>query len=86
MSGPDRFPVVPGTPGLRKIRFADSRSNRGKRGSYRAYFGYFPDHGIVVLFTLYGKNEKSDLTAAGRKAATAIMIEIAELLEQGRIR
>ena len=35
LQGPDRHPVVAGTGGLRKIRFARPGGGRGKSGAYR---------------------------------------------------
>ena len=35
LEGPERYPVISGTGGLRKVRFARPGGGRGKRGSYR---------------------------------------------------
>ncbi|HEY7117367.1 MAG TPA: hypothetical protein VH475_12315 [Tepidisphaeraceae bacterium] len=44
-AAPDRWPVVSGTGGLRKVRFAKSKSNRGKSGSFRIRYVYFEEFG-----------------------------------------
>lgn len=44
MAGPERHPVVRGTGGLRKLRFACRDSNRSKRESFRVCFSYFPEY------------------------------------------
>src|SRR4051812_39093620 len=58
MACPDRWPVIEGTGGLRKIRFAAPGSNRGKSGAFRVCFVYFEEYGSVWLVTIFGKNEK----------------------------
>ncbi len=63
MSGPTRAPVVQGTGGLRKIRFAPPRWNIGKSGAVRVCYVYFDEWGIVLLVIAYSKNEKDSLTA-----------------------
>jgi hypothetical protein len=84
MAGPDANPVVRGTGGLRKIRFAEPGSNKGKSGAYRVGYVSFPKHGVVLLVTAWGKNEKTDLTAADRKAVAKMIADAESLLEQGK--
>jgi mRNA-degrading endonuclease RelE of RelBE toxin-antitoxin system len=82
MAGPDRQPVVPNSGGLRKIRFGRKDASQGKRGGLRIGYAYFPDNQIVLLITVYAKNESSDLSAADRKAIARIIGLIKEQLEQ----
>ena len=86
MAGPDRLPVVPNSGGLRKIRFGRKDASQGKRGGFRVGYAYFPDNQIVVLITVYAKNESSDLSAADRRAIAGIIGLIKEQLEQEIIR
>ncbi len=53
-------PVIKGTGGLRKIRFA--LPNRGKRGSVRVCYVDFVIEETIYLITVYSKKEKDDLT------------------------
>jgi len=85
MAGPNRCPVMPGAGRLRKIRFEDSHSNRGKSGAYRICYVYFEEYGSVWLVTLFGKNEKSNLTKADKNAIAKLIKEIEELLESGAL-
>jgi hypothetical protein len=55
LDGPSRHPVVSGTGGLRKIRFARPGEGRGKSSSYRACFACFLDNGVVDP-TIRGSN------------------------------
>jgi hypothetical protein len=54
--------LIPGTGGLRKLRFAPPSWRAGKRGAARVVYAYVVIGQAVYLFTLYGKNEQSDLT------------------------
>ena len=67
MAAPERPPVVRGTGGLRKARFAPPSRGRGKRGAVRVIFAYLPVFGTAIFFAAYGKNEKGDLNADERK-------------------
>jgi mRNA-degrading endonuclease RelE of RelBE toxin-antitoxin system len=65
---------IPGTGGLRKIRW--SRSGMGKRGGVRVIYYYYNDNVPVFLLSVYAKSEKENLLphemAAFTKAATVI--------------
>ena len=67
MLNPEAGALIPGTGGLRKLRFADERRGKGKRGGLRVIF-YWWDAGMQFwLFTIYDKDEMSDLTKAQRE-------------------
>lgn len=68
LGAPEGSPVVRGTGGLRKIRFAPPGSGRGKSGSYRIDYAYYPEFGSIALMIAFGKGERSDLSAADREA------------------
>jgi hypothetical protein len=82
LAGPNRYPVVSGTGGLRQIRFARQGEGRGKSGSYRACFAAFLNNGVVVLAMVYGKGEQTDLTAARRKNIAAMLEAIGQQLKE----
>jgi hypothetical protein len=86
MAAPDGSPVIRGTGGLRKLRFATPDSNRGKRGSYRVFYVYFPDFGTVLLMAIIAKSDESDLTKADRNALAQVINGIQSALERGAIR
>lgn len=83
---PKGHPVVAGTGGLRKARFRPTSSSRGKSGSHRACYVYYEDFGLVLLVTVYSKNENDDLSAAARKAIRKMIEEQNQLLARGPIR
>ena len=63
---PQAGDIIPRTCGVRKLRVAGK--GRGKSGGYRVIYYYYDDKNPVLLFTIYGKNEKSNLTDAEEKA------------------
>lgn len=58
--------VVPGSGGIRKLRFGFG--GRGKRGGARVIYLFGGEDVPVFLLAAFAKNEKSDLTAAERMA------------------
>jgi hypothetical protein len=64
MCAPEGAPVVQGTGGLRKLRFAPARWNTGTSGATRVCYAYFADYGIILLVYVYDKHQKDTLTDA----------------------
>ena len=62
MENPEVGDVIPGAGGVRKMRFADGRRCKGKRGVLRIIYYWWEGGPEFWLFTLYDKNEASDLT------------------------
>jgi hypothetical protein len=60
--------VIAGTGGLRKLRFGDSTRGKGKRGGLRVIYYWYEVKLQFWLFTLYDKDEMSDLGQKERKA------------------
>ena len=67
MLNPEAGDVVPGTGGLRKLRFGDERRGKGKRGGLRVIYYWWNPGSQFWLFTVYDKDELSDLTKAQRQ-------------------
>jgi len=67
MANPEAGDVVPGTGGLRKLRFSDARRFKGKRGGLRVIYYYWTGGPEFWLFTLYDKGEMADLTSKQRE-------------------
>lgn len=57
---PDAGQVIPGSGGLRKIRWAIEQ--RGKRGGLRLIYYWVTVDGIIYMLFLYQKNEQENLT------------------------
>lgn len=65
---PGHGPLIPGTGGFRKIRWADPRRGKGRRGGLRIIYYHFLSEQQIWLMTLYGKDEAADLTPEEKKA------------------
>jgi hypothetical protein len=72
MSHPEAGDLIPGTGGLRKLRFADERRGKGKRGGLRVIYYWWVTGLQFWLFTLYDKDEMEDLTPQQRKVLKAM--------------
>ncbi len=68
LDGPFRHPVIAGTDGVRKMRYAPPSWKAGKSGALRVCYVCFLDFGTVVLLTVYPKNVKDTLSAADKRA------------------
>jgi hypothetical protein len=67
---PERYPVIPGSSGMRKARWA--RPGHGKRGGVRVIY-YFAAPSAVYFIAVYAKNEKENLSDAEKKALAKIL-------------
>ena len=73
VADPEAGQLIPGTGGLRKIRWQGS--GRGKRGGVRVIYYWATDDAVVLLLLMYGKNEQDDLTPAQKKVLAALVRE-----------
>ena len=64
---PELHPIVPGTGGLRKARWA--REGKGKSAGVRVIYYYFVSDSEIYMLAIYAKNEQADMRAADKKAA-----------------
>jgi mRNA-degrading endonuclease RelE of RelBE toxin-antitoxin system len=58
---PDAGKIIPGSGGLRKLRW--SASGRGKRGGARVIYYWFVSNEIIMMLFAFAKNEQDDLTS-----------------------
>ena len=58
---PDRGAVVPGSGGVRKLRW--SQLGRGKRGGVRVIYYARTHEGVIWMLTIYAKNEEQSIPA-----------------------
>ena len=61
LARPDAGDLIPGSGGLRKIRWKGS--GRGKRGGTRIIYYWFVQHHTVLMLLLYPKSKQDDLTS-----------------------
>ena len=74
VTDPERAPLIRGTGGVRKLRWAGS--GRGKRGGIRAVYFYRAAAQALYMLTAYAKADRDDLTPADKKALSWLVAEI----------
>lgn len=72
LAEPDAGDTIPGSGGLRKIRWA--AEGRGKRGGVRVIYYWAREHEVILLLLVYGKNERDNLTQ-DQKAVLRRLVE-----------
>lgn len=73
-AAPAAAPVIPGTGGIRKVRWR--RGSSGKSGGVRTIYYYRAAQSVVYLLTIYAKSEREDLTAEERRVWKRFVQEI----------
>jgi hypothetical protein len=81
MSAPEAAPVIPGTGGIRKLRFSPADWQIGKSAAVRLCYAYFKRHGIVLLIMAYGKGRKETLTAREKQGLKTYLKQIQNWLD-----
>ena len=74
VADPGRAPVIPGTGGIRKLRWAGS--GRGKQGGVRVIYFHRSEPGTIYMLTAYAKADREDLTPADKKALSRLVAKI----------
>jgi len=78
---PDAGDPIPGTGGARKLRWA--LAGMGKRGGARVITFYSGSAIPVFLLSVFGKNEKADLTAGERNELRQVLSELVDTYRKG---
>jgi hypothetical protein len=65
LANPGAGALDAGTGGLRKLRMP--AGGRGKRGGARVHYLWLPEHCVVYLLFVYGKNEQASLAASQKQ-------------------
>lgn len=59
IDAPERGAIVPGSGGIRKLRWA--QAGRGKRGGIRVIYYAKTREGVIWMLTIYAKNEEESI-------------------------
>ncbi len=73
LANPQAGAVIEGTGGLRKLRYPDSRRGKGKRGGIRVIYYWWQSGRQFWLFTIFDKDEATDLSTQERKALKQLL-------------
>ncbi|KQM98398.1 addiction module toxin RelE [Sphingomonas sp. Leaf25] len=79
-ANPEAGDIMPGCGGSRKLRVA--RPGGGKSGGYRIITYYAGAKMPTFLLTVFGKNEKANLTKGERNALAALTATLADSLRR----
>jgi RelE toxin of RelE / RelB toxin-antitoxin system len=71
---PEDHPVVPGTGGFRKARWA--RRGKGKSGGVRVIYFFLAGPGQVYMAAIYSKSQKDTLSPADQNVLAKIAAQI----------
>jgi hypothetical protein len=72
--------LIPGTGGVRKMRFAVQ--GKGKSGGVRVIYYFYNKKNPLLLFTLFGKNEKSDLSEKEKNVLYKVIQDIKQRMKK----
>jgi mRNA-degrading endonuclease RelE of RelBE toxin-antitoxin system len=73
VADPEAGALIPGTGGLRKIRWQGS--GKGKRGGIRAIYYWAGQVDVILMLLAYPKNEQGDLTPDQKRILAALVRE-----------
>ena len=71
---PEDHPVIPGSGGFRKCRWA--RRGGGKSGGFRVIYYFVTEPGRIYLASIYAKSSKQTLSAADKVSLARLAAEI----------
>ena len=84
VANPDAGDAIPGTGGIRKLRWANSQRGKGKRSGSRTIYLHVALAEVIHLLTIYDHEEKDDLTPKERKELAAYVHELKTLAKKKR--
>jgi mRNA-degrading endonuclease RelE of RelBE toxin-antitoxin system len=70
---PEAGPIVPGSGGLRKVRWG--LAGRGKRGGLRVIYYWNKSEECIYMLLIYGKSRQEDLTQEQLRALRKLVKE-----------
>ena len=76
VADPAAAPVMPGTGGIRKLRWAGS--GRGKRGGIRTIYFHHAGPEAIYMLTAYAKAARDDLSPSDKRALARLVAAIKE--------
>ncbi len=77
---PEAGDLIPGTGGLRKIRYATQ--GKGKSGGYRIIYYFYNESVPIYLFTIYSKSAADNISAQEKKAFGKLARELKDIFKK----
>jgi len=81
---PESGDEIPGTGGVRKVRFA--AKGKGKSGGVRVIYYFFDEENPLYAIFLYGKNEQADLSSEQKRQVAAFAATLKAAAKVRRIK
>jgi hypothetical protein len=78
---PEDHPIVAGSGGFRKARWA--RRGQGKSGGYRVIYFFLAGPGRIYMAAIYAKTRKESLSAADQKVLSTLASQIKNAAKGG---
>ena len=75
-------PVIPGSGGFRKARWA--RRGKGKTGGLRVVYFFLPEPGRIYMAAVYAKSRKETLSATDQNVLAKLAAQIKKAAKEGR--
>jgi mRNA-degrading endonuclease RelE of RelBE toxin-antitoxin system len=72
---PDAGDLIPGTSGLRKLRWSEKRRGKGKRGGVRVIYYWQASSSIIYMLLVYSKGGQEDLSDVQKKLLMRLVAE-----------
>lgn len=72
---PEFGDLIPGSGGLRKIRWNEHRRGKGKRGGVRVIYYWYGPGEVIYMLLAYSKGERDNLTAAEKRLLKQLAAE-----------
>jgi hypothetical protein len=79
---PEAHPVIPGSGGFRKARWA--RRGKGKSGGFRVVYFFMTEPGRIYMAAIYAKSHKETLSAADQNLLAKLAAQIKRAAKGGR--
>ena len=78
---PERHPLIPGTGGFRKARWA--RRGKGKSGGFRVVYFFLGEQGRIYMAAIYAKSRKKTLSAVDQNVLARLATQIKKAARGG---
>ena len=78
---PDNHPVIQGSGGFRKARWA--RSGQGKSGGFRVVYFFLAEPRRIYMATIFAKSRQETLSAADQNVLAKLAAQIKKAAKRG---